>query len=71
MAEVPTTNRKELVLDLAMAMAQHHRIDPMTSDDRCTCGYKTPLGRLFTEHIADEMVERLTQHALKILLKGD
>lgn len=42
--------------EMALEIAMHHRFDPMTSRDRCTCGYKTELGKLFTEHIAKQIV---------------
>lgn len=41
---------------LTIELAQHRRIDPMTSRDRCTCGYKAELGKLFTQHIAKMIV---------------
>lgn len=42
--------------EMAVELAQHHRIDPMTSRDRCTCGYKAEIGKLFTAHIAKQLV---------------
>jgi hypothetical protein len=48
---------------MATEMAHHHRLDPMTSRDRCTCGYKTPLGRLFSTHVAGAVLARLWQTA--------
>lgn len=43
---------------MAMEIASHHRLDPMTRRDRCICGYETELGRLFTEHIAKFLVSQ-------------
>jgi hypothetical protein len=44
---------------VSLIMAEHHRLDPMTSKDRCTCGYKTQLGRLYTAHIARAILAAL------------
>lgn len=44
--------------ELANEIAMHHRLDPMTSQDRCTCGDKTPLGHMFTEHIAADLIRQ-------------
>lgn len=41
---------------MAVEIGQHHRLDPMTSRDRCTCGYKSELGKLFSAHIAKQLV---------------
>ena len=46
------------VRELALEIAGHHRIDPMTSRDRCTCGHKHELGKLVTEHIAQHLVDQ-------------
>lgn len=45
---------------MALEMAQHHRLDPMTSRDRCTCGYVTPLGHLFSTHVARAALHAIT-----------
>lgn len=44
--------------ELALIIAQHHRLDPMGRNDRCTCGFVTPLGRLFSAHIAAEILAK-------------
>lgn len=45
---------------VALVMAQHHRLEPMTSKDRCTCGFVTPLGHLFSSHVARAALAALT-----------
>ena len=43
---------------MTLEIAQHQRIDPMTRTDRCTCGYKAELGRMFSHHIAKLIVNQ-------------
>lgn len=50
------TRIEDQAWDLTLMLAQHHRLDPNTRNDRCTCGFKTALGRMFTEHIAKLIV---------------
>lgn len=40
--------------DLALLIANHHRID--APGGKCTCGHETPLGELCSRHIADEII---------------
>lgn len=42
--------------ELALLIAGHYRLDPMTRNDRCICGYSAEIGKLFTEHIAAEAI---------------
>lgn len=49
----PTTDE---IRSMANEMDKHHRIDPMTSRDRCTCGYRAELGKSFNDHIARAVV---------------
>lgn len=44
---------------VALVMAEHHRLDPMSPYDRCTCGHKTPLGKLYSAHIARDVIAAL------------
>lgn len=48
--------RPEEAHELALLIAAHHRLDPNTRNDRCTCGERSPLGELFSRHIADEII---------------
>lgn len=44
--------------DMTVEIAGHHRLDPQTSNDRCTCGHKSELGKLFSGHIARRLIEQ-------------
>lgn len=48
---------EDRVWEVTLIIAKHHRLDPMTKDDRCTCGHRTPLGKMFSEHVAREILE--------------
>lgn len=44
------------IWEMTVEIAQHYRLDPNTKTDRCTCGHKTGLGRMFSEHVAQILV---------------
>lgn len=46
--------RDELAHEIALIMAEHHRINP--PGGKCTCGHETGLGQLVTRHIADAVL---------------
>lgn len=50
----------DTVYAATLEIAKHHRLDPMTSKDRCTCGHVTPLGRFFSSHVARAVLAVLT-----------
>lgn len=49
---------EDQVREMSVEIGMHHRLDPMTSHDRCTCGHKLELGQMFSEHVAKQLVAR-------------
>lgn len=46
------------VWNMALELSRHHRLDPNTSRDRCTCGHEHKLGELTTAHIAQALANQ-------------
>lgn len=53
------TRDEATVHQVTLVMAEHHRLDPYGPYDRCTCGYKTPLGHFYSTHIARAVLTAL------------
>jgi hypothetical protein len=55
--------RHEQVHVIADVLRQHQRLKPPSG--QCTCGHEVPLGRLFSEHQAREVMAALDDFAAR------